>query len=287
MNIDLKARIAAMDVQYLQYSLDYIIDSYNKCELKNMEFWAGEPHYYRMDYKTQHEAYQRLKGIREKLNNNGIKVIMYTPETLNYPYSFSHPDQTVRRRTIEFFEMCCEDALSLGCQCIFINTGCGLRDINREESWKRVVSSFNEICSIGEKYNIDFVLEQLQPYESNLVTTLDDTCRMIREVNKENLKVCLDVVAMEAAGEKINQWFSKLKKQIVHIHLADTNHQVLGTGNYDIKSYLDYLKRIDFTGYVSLEINDSIYWTNPHLSLLKSVEFLNDYFSNEFDENEH
>ena len=279
MDINLRNRIAAMSVQYLQFSLDYLIDSYVKCGIHNIEFWAGEPHYYRMDYLTRFEAANRLKSIKARFTDNGIKVIMFTPETLNYPYSFSHPDQAVRNRTVEFFDMCCQDALELDCHRIFINTGCGLRDIKREESWKRVVDSLVRLCDVGKKYNIDFVLEQLQPYESNLVTTLAEMKQVIKDVGQPNLKICLDVVAMEVAGENMKDWFQELGEDIEHIHLADQNHQILGTGDYPIKTYLGYLGLVNFDGYISLEINDSIYWMDPHRSLYQSIDYLNNYFA--------
>ncbi|MFB6468414.1 hypothetical protein ACE38V_16695 [Cytobacillus sp. Hz8] len=40
----MKEQIAAMSVQFVQYSLDYTIDAYAKCGIKYMEFWGAEPH---------------------------------------------------------------------------------------------------------------------------------------------------------------------------------------------------------------------------------------------------
>lgn len=78
------------------------------------------------------------------------------------------------------------------------------------------------------------MLEQLQPYESNLVTSLNDIKNMLGEVQRKELKVCLDVVAMEVAGDTIQDFFHQLGKDIVHIHLADQNHEILGNGHYPI-----------------------------------------------------
>lgn len=106
---------------------------------------------------------------------------------------------------------------------------------------------------------------------------------MLHDVQCENLKVCLDVVAMEVAGDTIHDFFSQLGNNIVHIHLADENHEILGKRNYPIKEYLDYLSNVDYDQYVSLEINDSIYWEDPHASLKESVDYLNNnYFGGGF-----
>jgi protein FrlC len=267
-------RLAAMDVQYVQYSLDYTIDSFKRCGLHFIEFWGATPHYYRFDYSTAVEAHERLTQIRKQLEENEISVIMYTPETLGYPYSFSHPDQRVRDRTVAFFDLACQDSVSLGCKQIFLNTGCGLRDLPREESWARTADSYRKICDIAKGYGIDMVLEQLQPYESNLVITLPDVKRMLEDVDRPNLKVCLDLTAMEVAGEKIEDYFETFGDKVAHIHLADENHQILGTGSYPVDDYMQYLVDIDFKGYTSLEINDSIYWLDPHQSMMDTMEYI-------------
>lgn len=276
-----KEQIAAMSVQYVQYSLDYTINSFAKCGVENIEFWGAEPHYCRLNYPTRYEASQKLRKIRRQLEESGIKVVMYTPETLAYPYSFSSPEESVRNRTVEFFDMACQDALELGCHRIFINTGCGLRDVDRSISWNYTVDSFRNICNIAKRYGVELVLEQLQPYESNLVTSLNDVKMMLQDVQCENLKVCLDVVAMEVAGDTIDDFFSQLGNKIVHIHLADKNHEILGMHNYPINEYLDYLSQVDYDQYVSLEINDSIYWKDPHASLKQSMDYLIDKYFGE------
>ena len=269
--------IAVLSVQYVQYSFDYFIESMEKCGVKNIEFWGALPHYCRLDYNRSEDAQKALQSIRGKLEEKGMKVIMYTPETLAYPYSFSHPDESIRNRTISYFEDAFQDAVTLGTNRVFLNSGCGLRDLDREVSWMNAVDTIRKICTAAQKYEVELVLEQLQPYESNLVCTLEDMEKMLSDVDCENLKVCLDVVAMEVSGDTIDDFFRILGNRIVHIHLADSNHQILGEGEYPVDEYLRDIRKNRFQGYVSLEINDSIYWLDPHDSIRKSVEYLESF----------
>jgi protein FrlC len=250
-----------------------------KCGVKNIEFWGAIPHYCSLDYSRE-EANKVLKKSRERIEGKGMKVILYTPETLAYPYSFSDPGESVRNRTIKYFEDAFQDAIALGTKRVFINSGCGLRDLDREVSWKHAVDTIRKICIAAQQYDVELVLEQLQPYESNLVCSLADIERMIGDVGCENLKVCLDVVAMEVAGDTVDDFFHALGNRIVHIHLADSNHQILGEGEYPVKDYLSDIENNKFQGYISLEINDSIYWMDPHDSIRKSMKFLEDYERN-------
>lgn len=268
-------QIGVMSVQYVHYSLEYYLNSMKKCGLKHVDLCGGIPHYCRLDYPTAEDAKAKLGSIRNKMEELGLNVAVYTPETLSYPYSFSDPHEAVRNRTLDYFIMAMDDALVMGTNKVFLNSGCGLLDLPREESFARMVDTFKKIAEIAERKGIELVLEQLQPYESNLVLNLADVKRVLDEVNSPALFVCVDVVAMAVAGEELKDYFEVLgTEKIKLIHFADTCHYILGDGDLPLKEYLQTLQAYDYKGVVDLEINDSIYWDDPHESIVKSVEWL-------------
>ena len=272
--------ISVMSVQYCHYSFDYFLDSMERCGLKNIDLWGGSPHYCRLDYLTSRDAFKKISQMRKKMEEKGMKVVVYTPETLAYPYSVSSPEEAVCSRTVDFFDMAMEDALEFGTDKVFINTGCGLLDVPREESWARAVDNIKRICEKAEEKGITMIIEQLQPYESNLLTTCDDMVRMLNQVNSPNLKTCVDLVAMEVVDENLEQFFKALPDQIRLIHYADgdpSGHYILGDGNLPLQDYIKTLEKYDYQGYLSLEINDSIYWDDPHTSIRRSADYLRNY----------
>lgn len=277
--------IAVMSVQYVHYSFDYYLDSMRRCGLNRIDLWGGTPHYCRLDYPTEAQAEKKIREMRKKIDDRGMKVVIYTPETLSYPYSFSSPEEPVRRRTLEYFDMAMDDALRFGTNKLFLNSGCGLLDLPREESWARCRESIRKVCDMAEKKGIMMVLEQLQPYESNLVTTLPDLKRMLDEVGSPALKACVDLVAMEVAGEKLEDYYAELGAgAIQHIHFADgspSGHFILGDGNLPLRDYIRVLSSHDYAGEVDLEINDSIYWDDPHTSVARSAEYLRTFLPEE------
>jgi len=270
--------IAVMSVQYVHYSFDYYLDSMRRCGLRNIDLWGGIPHYCRLDYPASAAAEKKIAEMRGRIEDKGLRVEIYTPETLAYPFSFSDPEAEVRNRTIDYFDMAMDDALLFGTDKVFINTGCGLLDLPREDSWRRCRESIRKICDIAEEKQITLMLEQLQPYESNLLTTLPDMKRMLDEVGSPALKTCVDLVAMEVVHENLEDYFSVLGEDAIrHIHYADGNpsgHFILGDGNLPLKDYIRTLEAHDYRGSVDLEINDSIYWDDPHASVARSAEYL-------------
>ena len=102
-------RVAVLSVQYCHYSFEYFIDSMEKCGVKNVELWPGEPHYFRGDYSSAGEAAKKIREMKKLMDDKGIKVIMYTPETLSYPYNPAGHGDAYRNRTIDWYKMAMED----------------------------------------------------------------------------------------------------------------------------------------------------------------------------------
>lgn len=281
MSIITMDQIAVMSAQYVHYTFDYYLESMKCCGVKNIDLWGACPHFCRMDHPTNAAAARQLREMRKQAEDLGMQFVIYTPETLNYPYDISSPYQAVRDRTLDYFDMAMDDALELGTHRLFINTGSGLRNIPREESWKLAVESMKKICDMAEKRGIMMLLEQLQPYESNLLFNLPQMSAMLEEVNSPALKVCVDLIAMEVAGEGLEDYYQKLGPDMIQfIHYADgdpSGHYILGDGNLPLKEYIQILEKHDYTGYVDLEINDSIYWEDPHTSVRRSVDYLREF----------
>lgn len=272
--------IAVMSVQYVQYSFPYYLESMEKCGLTKIDMWGGVPHYCRLDHNSSREAARKIAELRSRMEDKGMEVVIYTPETLGYPFSYSAPDFALRSRTIDFMKHAMEDALEFGTNRVFLNTGCHSRDLPREDGWKRTVDSYRTLCDVAEKMGIHLVLEQLQPYESNLCTTLPHILRMLKDVDSSALKVCVDLVAMEVAGETLEDYCQALGDTLQWVHYSDSHHLILGDGDYSrkkLKGYVRTLEKYDYRNCLDLEINDSIYWGDPHTSIQKSAEYLRGY----------
>jgi len=269
--------VAVMSVQYVQYTFDYYLDSIQKCGIHNVDLWGGAPHYCRLDYVSSGEASQKIRQMRRKMEDRGMQVVIYTPETLGYPMSYSSPDLALRSRTIDYIKYAMEDALAFGTNRVFLNTGCHSRDLDPKDGMARVIDSYRTLCDTAERMGIRLVLEQLQPYESNLCTTLPEIAHILKQVDSPNLTVCVDLVAMEVAGEDLETYCKTFGDRIEWVHYSDSHHEILGEGTYGrekLEGYIRTLEKYNYKGCIDLEINDSIYWENPHSSIAKSTDYL-------------
>lgn len=272
--------IAVMNVQYWHYSFEFFLNSMEKCGLKNIDLWAGAPHYCFDDYKTRSEADKKIAELRRQIEDRGMRVITLTPEQLNYPINIAGRDDPYRRKSLDYFKRNMEDALAFGTNRLFVTSGWGLLDMPREDSWKRSVASLQSLAEKSGEMGITLIIEQLQPYESNLLTTCEDMVRMIRQVNSDNLQCCVDLVAMAVVKDELQPFFDRLPGRIHHIHFADGNpsgHYVCGEGNLPLTDYIRILEKNQYNEFLTVEINDAIYWNDPHDSIDRTVRYLRQY----------
>ena len=272
---------AVMTPSYQQYSFDYVLDSLQKIGIGNIDFWGGTPHFCHFDHSDP-QALSFLSELRRKAEDRGMKFVIYTPETLAYPYSIADPNAKTVQRTIDFFRLSMDDALALGTDRLFINTGTGLRDLPVEQSMDICIKAIRKICDDAESKGITLMLEQLQPYESNLCTNINDMKKIIDAVDSPNLKVCVDLVAMDVADEDLEMYYEEFgEEKISLIHFSDAHHEICGTGDLPLKEYIETLERHDYSSIVDIEINDSIYWLDPHDAHLRTVQYLKTFIPEE------
>jgi len=269
--------VSVMGTSYVHHTFEYFLDSMHELGIHGIDLWGAEPFYCRLDYSDGYDATKRLKKMRAEMEARDQRVTIYTPETLGYPFSLSDPNPSLTLRTIEYFKWAFEDAHTMGCDRVFVNSGCGLRDLPRGESLRRCGDTLRTILGIAEQERIVMTLEQLQPYESNLVTTIDDVGMMLDLVDSPNLKVCVDLTAMEVQGENLGQYFARFGKKVEWIHYSDSHHEVVGSGAFGksrLAGYIETLEENDFQNGIDLEINDSIYWEDPHSPHVETCRYL-------------
>ena len=260
---------AAMTVSYLQYSLDYTLDSLAEIGIRNIDLWGGTPHYYRYD-RNDKERIEFLETLQRKAAQRGLNFVVYTPETLNYPYAIADPDPCTRKRTIDYFSECMDDAFVLGIDKLFINTGTGLRDLPIQTSTDYCIDSLKKICAIAQTKGITMLLEQLQPYESNICHNIEQMKQIIQAVDSKALKICVDLTAMAVANETLDMYFETFGKEMIQlIHFSDSHHEVCGTGDLPLKEYIETLQKYDYDSYIDFEINE-----DPHTPHLQSYQYV-------------
>jgi protein FrlC len=268
-----REQIAGMNIHYLQYSLDYFLDSQKRIGFKSLEFWGGAPHFW-MDYLINDDC----RIIRQKAEDHDLKIAVFTPECAIYQYLLCASDPWQHEKSIEYFKRGLNAASVLGAKIMGINTMGGLRDENPERTYERAVKSLSILGEAAKNEGIALAVETVRPEESTIITTLPELNKLFTDVNHSNVKILLDLIAMSVAGETPEQWFETFGENIIHIHFVDgrpNGHLIWGDGLNPLEHYVQVLNDFHYSGYLGQEITDFKYFLDPAAADAINFEKLN------------
>jgi sugar phosphate isomerase/epimerase len=104
------------------------------------------------------------------------------------------------------------------------------------------------------KYNVPFIYEPLNRYETNLINRLTDGADFIEANSLENIVLLADLFHMNIEEADLAASLRAAGKHVGHVHYADSNRRAMGLGHTDPKPIIAALKEINYTGHLSAEI---------------------------------
>lgn len=174
-----------------------------------------------MDYWTPEEAKQALDEFN----------LVAGAVCLRYPSKFArgamnHPDPEMRREAIEMTKDAARVARILGCNEVVVWSAYDGYDypfqVNYKEKWNQIVSAFQECCDAYP--DIKWSLEYKPTDENTRFFTVPSTgaaMLMVKEINRPNMGLTLDMGHMLMSGENPGQSISMVGDKLFGIQLND------------------------------------------------------------------
>ena len=166
-------------------------------------------------------------------------------------------DQAVsRERLIEWGQTAFRRAAKAGVKIVVF--GCsGSRKIpegtDRGEATEYFVGLMSDYAAMAQKNGVMLVLEPVNRTEVNFINTIEDAVAIVKRVNNPNFKCLADFYHMVMNGESASE-IVKYKKYLYHMHVSEkVDRAPLGTHGDDLSAYFDAVKKIGYTGGISME----------------------------------
>jgi len=196
------------------------------------------------------------RQIAQSLKDCGLEAVAIGTGVLaaDDKLSFTSPDESIRTEAITRVKSVVDFAAELGAQ---VNIG-KLRgdirkgDIAQATAWRD--QGFAEICRHAAAQNVNVTLE---PQNRFVVDNLNTTQEALEWVNRQqhiNLFVMLDVFHMNIEDRSIAASIVEAGDRCIHVHFADSNRRVPGTGHIDFPEIVRILKALNYQRYISIEI---------------------------------
>jgi len=199
----------------------------------------------------------RRKELSEELSSFGIECsalhwLLVKPVGLH----ISHPDPSVRSKTIEYLRELISFADDIGCRTLVFGSP-RQRDIqgmDKSQGWKLAQETFGACVRSLEDRDVTIGLEPLRHDTTNFINRADEAAQFIEAIGSDHFRLTLDVFAM--TGEEVSpaDTIRKHGRSLVHFHANDDNERGPGTGGADYKQIKMALEDVGYMGYASIEV---------------------------------
>ncbi|HPA46120.1 MAG TPA: sugar phosphate isomerase/epimerase family protein [bacterium] len=215
----------------------------------------------------------RIRALRRLYEGFGLQVFSIQ---LGADGAFL-PDEQTRKAWLELFRNRAQFAKSVGCECIGLWPGGGLRDQSIDEAIQHLGDSFHEVGKIAQDCGLIAAFEIEPPFVFN---TEDHMKRIFEKADHPCLKIIYDPShfdLMNSSTGKPHEMLQRIGvKNIGYLHLTDTDgtlrdggtskHLACGDGHVDIDLSLRILRDGGFHGWIMI---DSWEIPDPYEACLK------------------
>jgi len=140
-----------------------------------------------------------------------------------------------------------------------------------EQAEDRFVSVAREIAAYGAAKGVRLVLEPVNRYEINFINSVEQGARLMEKVGAPNLGLMPDLFHMNIEDPSLPGELERYARHVGYVHFADSNRLAPGQGHTDFDAVLAALKRIDYDGWISVEILPE---PDPDTAARQAVEYL-------------
>ena len=134
-----------------------------------------------------------------------------------------------------------------------------------------MAEAFQELADYALPRGVRLVLEPINVHQAQVIHTTQDGLAMVRQVNRPNFGLMLDVYHMNIEDVDIYDSFREAGELCWFVHLADNNRKWPGSAHLDFERIVGVLNEIGYAGFVSLEI---LPWPDPDTAARSSIESL-------------
>jgi len=130
---------------------------------------------------------------------------------------------------------------------------CDFSDLDKKAIWERGVISVKELMKTAEALGIDYCLEVVNRYETNILNTSEEAVRYCKDVGSKNCRILLDTFHMNIEEDNIADAIRYAGDYLGHLHVGEGNRKVPGKGHLPWNEIGQALRDINYKKAVVME----------------------------------
>ena len=203
----------------------------------------------------------RRKELRRAAEAAGVEIVgLHWLLAGREDLSVVSPDRAVMRATSEYFGALVDLCADLGGR-IMVFGSPKQRSFSPPQTfldaWRRAADFFRAAAETALRAGVTIAFEPLSAGETDFINTMAEGSLLVREVASPAFRLHLDVKALAAEGRPPAETIlMEGGANLVHFHANDPNLLGPGMGRMDFVPIAEALRRIGYSGFVSVEVFD-------------------------------
>jgi sugar phosphate isomerase/epimerase len=210
-----------------------------------------------------------------RVHGLGIAAVGTGAGMVKHGLSLTDPSLNKRVAAIDFIERMIALGGQLGAPAILGSMqGKWGGDVSKELALEWLADALRIAGKAAAKFEVPFIYEPLNRYETNLINRLTDGAEFIEANSLDNIVLLADLFHMNIEEADLSASLRAAGKHIGHVHYADSNRRAMGFGHTDPKPIAAALREIGYTGHLSAEIfpfPDPLTAANQTIQSIRSV----------------
>ncbi len=164
-------------------------------------------------------------------------------------------DPTIRRRTVDLLKSFVDLASRFNSVIVFGSLqGRACDEPDLAAGKQRIVEALIEIGEYATRKNVTLAFEPVNHLEVAHHHTIDSVAQLVRSINLPGLKMMIDTFHMNIEEKDMSAPLPAISDILAHVHLSETNRDILGRGHWNTAGFLNDLKKLNYKGYCSIGV---------------------------------
>lgn len=167
----------------------------------------------------------------------------------------SSPDENVRTRTTALLKSFVDLAARWQSVIVFGSLQGRLRDEPDEALAKRRIrAAIEEVGRYASDRGVVLAFEPVCHEEVGFHNTIAEVAELVRSLGLPGVRMMIDTFHMNIEEKDLCGCFCPDRDLLAHVHLSETNRDVLGTGHWPTAAFCEALATIGYQGYLSVGV---------------------------------
>jgi D-psicose/D-tagatose/L-ribulose 3-epimerase len=229
--------------------------------LPKVRAWGAEV----VEFAVEEETVVDALALRHSLNDEGLDCsvvgLFGSARDLSLDESSAQAGMAYAKQCID---LCAEIGAAVFTGAV---VGVGgqeyLSTMQRESRLQRAAENLHQLGGHAQAAGVKFVVEVLNRYETNFITTAADARALLARVNHPAVGMHLDSFHMGIEENDLGAAIRTAGAQLMHFHASESHRGIPGTGLTPWAQVAQGLRDIRYSGYAIIESFNPQTWIGP------------------------